>query len=82
LEEKMITFKIKKEEDLKKIQARNIEPIKITKTDSGWDVEVEEDVNIDGIISPPDAVSVPKKEEKVEKKAEKKAEKKKKKKKK
>lgn len=60
----MITRKIKNEEDLKKIQARNIEPIKITKVDDGWDIEVEEDVNIDEIINPEVTPPVPEKKTK------------------
>lgn len=59
----MRLFKIKSEEDLKKIQARNIEPIKITKSETcdEWDIEVEEDVDIDAIIKPEVISPVPEK---------------------
>jgi len=79
----MRIFKIENESDLKKVEARNIEPIKITKTATGWDVEVEEDVDLNEIVkSEPIVPSSKKESEKKEEKEEKKPEPKKKKKKK
>lgn len=63
----MRNFKIKKEADLEKIKARNIEPITITEIADGWDVEVEEDVDIDAIINP-EPIPAPKKDKKTKKK--------------
>jgi len=76
MEAMMRIFKIKKEEDLKKIEEKRIKPIKIMKTGEGWDVEVEEDVNIDEIIRPQITVPISKKETKKEVKKDKKKKKK------
>lgn len=74
----MRIFKIKKEEDIKKIEEKRIEPISITKTEQGWDVKVEEDVNIDEIINPVLEISTPKKQKEEKKEGKTKTKKKKK----
>jgi len=72
----MRIYKIKTEEDLKKIQARNIEPIQINEVDGGWEVGVEEDINIEEILKPPIAPPVKEKTSSKSKPAKKKKKKK------